>query len=121
MDKIIKEEVNKCRAEVEEEIETNRERVIELHDCIKGMRDDHASLHKDHLKLSSEIASRIGKLENQITRLEQSIDKVLDIFEAGEGFAKVMSWLGKIAKWLTVIIGAIAAFWMLVKHGGGNG
>jgi DNA repair exonuclease SbcCD ATPase subunit len=128
MDKVIKEQVDKCRAEVEQEIFDNKAQIEDLHDCIKGMRDDfngmredHKNLHADHISLGSEISSKIGKLENQLNRLEKSINKVLDIFEAGEGFARVMSWLGRIAKWVTVIFGAIAAFWMLVKHGGGHG
>lgn len=55
---------------------------------------------------------------NQMTsQVKANTDEIVEFFGAAKGAFTVLSWLGKVAKWVTAIAAAAGVVWALVKTG----
>ena len=71
-----------------------------------------------------QTTSRLDGLEFAVTQntsmtadIKKNTDDIVVFFEAGKGFFKVASYIGKIAKWITVVVAAIGAVYAAMRFG----
>jgi hypothetical protein len=95
MEKIIDDKLRACKDDVDAKIDSNREQISELHECVQKLTHSVESLHSEHKAMKS------------------SIDELLHIFQAGKGALTVMGWVGKAIRWIVAVglaIGAVIAY-----------
>jgi len=70
------------------------------------------------MKTQDEIdqhADRLDALEHRLANIEANTDEIVAFFASAKGAFEVLSWLGKIAKWVAAIATAAAILWALFK------
>ena len=58
---------------------------------------------------------RLDELEQRLANIEANTDEIVAFFASAKGAFEVLSWLGKIAKWVAAIATASAILWALFK------
>ena len=58
---------------------------------------------------------RLDALEQRLANIEANTDEIVAFFASAKGAFEVLSWLGKIAKWVAAIATASAILWALFK------
>ena len=71
-----------------------------------------------------EVNARMDVLESQLAantmltqRVAANTDEIVQFFEAGKGFFRVVRWTGTAAKWVSSVAAAAVIVWALVKFG----
>ena len=59
---------------------------------------------------------RMQRIEEKVDAQGVKTDEVYEIIIAAKGFFKVLGWIGKGVKWLTIIGGAITGVYAAVTH-----
>ena len=59
---------------------------------------------------------RMQRIEDKVDAQAIKTDEVYDIIVAAKGFFKVLSWIGKGVKWMTIIGGAIGGAYAAITH-----
>ena len=70
------------------------------------------------MKTQDEIdqhTDRLDALEHRLANIEANTDEIVAFFASAKGAFEVLSWLGKIAKWVAAIATAAAILWALFK------
>ena len=70
------------------------------------------------MKTQNEIeehADRLDALEHRLANIEANTVEIIEFFSSAKGAFEVLSWLGKIAKWVAAIATACAILWALFK------
>lgn len=70
------------------------------------------------MKTQDEIdqhTDRLEALEHRLANIEANTDEIVAFFASAKGAFEVLSWLGKIAKWVAAIATACAILWALFK------
>ena len=70
------------------------------------------------MKTQDEIdqhTDRLEALEQRLKNIEENTVEIIEFFASAKGAFEVLSWLGKIAKWVAAIATACAILWALFK------
>ena len=70
------------------------------------------------MKTQDEIdqhTDRLEALEQRLKNIEENTNEIVAFFASAKGAFEVLSWLGKIAKWVAAIATAAAILWALFK------
>lgn len=70
------------------------------------------------MKTQDEIdqhTDRLEALEQRLKNIEENTNEIVAFFASAKGAFEVLSWLGKIAKWVAAIATACAILWALFK------
>ena len=70
------------------------------------------------MKTQDEIdqhTDRLEALEQRLKNIEENTVEIIAFFTSAKGAFDVLSWLGKIAKWVAAIATACAILWALFK------
>lgn len=81
-------------------------------------------LEKKFIKCQGEVRGELAKGTKKIDAMQESVDNMshkisllIEIFEAGEKFFKVIGWAGKGIKWVAMVGGSITVIWYFFKTG----
>jgi len=70
------------------------------------------------MKTQDEIdqhTDRLDALEKRLKNIEENTVEIIKFFASAKGAFEVLSWIGKIAKWVAAIATAAAILWALFK------
>lgn len=95
----VEKEMNQCKTNVGEALEAGTIRMDEIGDQVDL------------------VVGRVSEVAASVEKLRESIGTLIEIFEAGEKFFKVIGWIGKGVKWTAMVGGSIALIWYFLKTG----
>lgn len=79
---------------------------------------------EDGDKRMSELSERLEENTATTNRIAENISGMLEFLDAAQGAFKVLTWIGKLAKPISYIVGVgagIIGIWTAIKGGGGIG
>ena len=95
----VEKEMNQCKTNIGKALETGTIRMDEI-----GHQVDLA-------------VGKVNEVAASVENLKASIGTLIEIFEAGEKFFKVIGWIGKGVKWTAMVGGSVALIWYFIKTG----
>lgn len=63
------------------------------------------------------VTERIDAIDEQIAAIRKNTDEIVEFFQNGKGFFRVVKWVGLCAKWLTTVAAGLVLLWALAKFG----
>lgn len=99
------------------EIEVLRQEVLRIEEDLINCKNNVTHALEEGTDRMDTLTCQIGKIETTVNKLDAKISLMIDIFNAGEGFFRVIGWIGKIIKWVVGIGVAVYAIKLFITTG----
>lgn len=99
----------------------------QLHQDVEQMGDDIEKCKSNINNRLDQGAVQMNQLHTEVCantdameKVSKSIETFMKIWEAGEGFVRVMGWLMTAAKWVLAVTAVVTAFLAIFHFGGSH-